>query len=69
MRSVKIPHGWEYWTTETQGDSAAWDLAVKLKQRREELRPDLFVRVRVVAAGKAHWILRREEPRAKETAA
>jgi hypothetical protein len=67
VKSSRIPDGWEYWTTETHGEGAAWSLAVKLKQRREQLRPGVFVRVRVVRAGGAHWILRREET--KEIAA
>lgn len=67
MKSPSIPPEWEYWTTEPGTQEAAWALAVKLKQRREALRPDLFTRVRVVRAGKAWWILRREEPRVKET--
>lgn len=73
MKSSKIPEGWEYWTTETElsvsGEEAAWQMAVLLKTRREALRPDLFIRVRVIKAGGAHWILRREEPRVKENAA
>jgi squalene cyclase len=69
MRSSKIPEGWEYWTTESGNDDAVWATAVTLKHRREELRPDLLVRVRVVRAGGVRWILRREEPRVTEKTA
>lgn len=69
---MKIPEGWTYCTSEVSED-AAWDMAVQLKQRREELRPDLFVRVRVIPgfgrfAHGSWWILRKDEPRVKETA-
>lgn len=63
MRSAKIPDGWEYWTTEPLSEEAAWDMAVRLKTKREALRPSVFVRVRVVRAGRAWWILRKEEER------
>lgn len=68
MRSAKIPPGWEFWASET-GNQAAWKKAVILKQEREHLRRDLMVRVRVVPAGGAHWILRKGEPRQRERAA
>ena len=63
-KSVRIPDGWEYWTTEL-GWEAAWSTAMRLKLRREKLRHDLFVRVRVVPSGQPNtwWILRREESR------
>lgn len=62
MRSAKVPAGWEYWTTD-RDEEAAWRTAVLLKEKREALRPDVRVRVRVVRAGGAHWVLRREETR------
>jgi hypothetical protein len=64
---MRIPEGWEYCTSEHDEDDA-WALAVRLKARREELRPDLFVRVKVIRARGPHasgawWILRRDESR------
>lgn len=62
---AKIPDGWELWTVDDDRE-AAWSTAVRLKQERERLRPDLFVRVRVVWSGQgsSHLVLRREEKRA-----
>lgn len=62
MRSMWIPDGWEFWTTEPDFDDA-WELAAELKQARERVRGDLFVRVRVVPVQGVFWILRREERR------
>lgn len=61
---AKIPEGWEFWTSD-EDKEAAWSTAVRLKQQRERLRPDVFVRVRVVWSGQGtvHWVLRREERR------
>lgn len=61
---AKIPDGWELWTVDDDRE-AAWSTAVRLKQERERLRPDLFVRVRVVWSGRgsSHLVLRREEKR------
>ncbi len=65
---MKIPEGWVYCTTEDSEESA-WGMAIRLKQRREELRPDLFVRVRVIPGfGRGRgswWVLRRDEPRVR----
>ncbi len=60
MKTPKIPGGWSYWDSQT-GKEAAWRRAVELKGARERFRPDLRVRVRVIPAGGAHWILRKEE--------
>lgn len=62
MRSARIPEGWEFWTSESDFDDA-WDLARELKETRERVRADVFVRVQVIAAEGVHWILRREELR------
>ena len=63
---MKIPAGWTYCTSEMD-EEAAWALAIRLKQRREELRPDLFVRVRVIPGygyGRGSWwVLRKDEQR------
>jgi hypothetical protein len=54
-------------------EDEAWRMAIDLKARREELRPDLFVRVKVIRghgrdARGSWWVLRRDEPRVKEIA-
>lgn len=69
VRSPRIPPGWEYVTTD-RGADAAWRTAIAHKQRREHLRPDVFVRVKVVPSGDQGycWVIKREEPReVKET--
>lgn len=52
LRSPSIPSGWEFWTVgergKVKGFDSSWALAFALKERREVLRPDLFVRVSVV---------------------
>lgn len=62
-----IPEGWEYWATTDPGEDP-WELAVVLKQARERLYPELFVRVHVIRVRTgphrtAYWILRKEEKR------
>lgn len=64
----RIPEGWEYWCNGGRDWDQAWVDASNLKTDREKLRPDLLVRVKVIKAPGGYWILRREEPRAKETA-
>lgn len=68
-----IPDGFEYWTVGESGRKGfeeSWRTARALKERREELRPDLLVRVSVVWVPGAWvwWILRKEESRVKERA-
>jgi hypothetical protein len=69
---MRIPEGWEYCTSELDED-AAWRMAIELKQEREKLRPDLFVRVKVVPGyGRGRgswWVLRKDEPKVKGIAA
>lgn len=71
LRSPSMPSGWEFWTVgergKVKGFDSSWALAFALKERREVLRPDLFVRVSVVWPNNvgAWWILRREEPKGK----
>lgn len=62
----RIPQGWEYVTTD-QNEDAAWRMAIAFKQKREELRPDLFVRVKAIPSGVGGWwwIIRKEEKRVK----
>ena len=68
--SKRIPPGWSYWCNGGLSEEAAWFYARELKEGREVVRPDLFVRVRVVRGPGAYWwILCREEPRVKEIAA
>ena len=67
MKTVKIPTDWTYCTSEMDEESA-WRMAVNLKQQREKLYPNLFVRVRVVPGygPRAHgswWVLRKDEPK------
>jgi hypothetical protein len=75
LKSPTVPDGWEFWTTgsdrKAKGYEESWSLARALKERREELRPDLFVRVSVVWAqhARAWWVLRKEETRVKGIAA
>jgi hypothetical protein len=50
----------------------AWAMAMQLKERRESLRPDLFIRVRVIrgygsTARGSWWVLRKDEPRERTT--
>lgn len=68
LKSARIPHGWTYVTSD-QGEDAAWRTAVQYKRKREELRPDLFVRVKAVPSGQggAWWVLRKEEKRGRHT--
>lgn len=67
MKSASIPKGWEYVTTDASFNGA-WTSAISYKQQRERLRPDLFVRVRVVEpAAAAWWVIKREEPRSRST--
>lgn len=58
-----IPEGWEYWCSGGPDSDGAWTEAMASKRTRELLRPDLFVRVKVIRATGGYWILRREEPR------
>jgi hypothetical protein len=64
----RIPEGWEYVTAD-YGDDAAWRTAIAHKTERERLRPDLFVRVKAMASGVDGWwwVIRKDEPREKET--
>lgn len=68
MRHPKIPAGWEFWSSELTGDDA-WRAAIEYKQTRERVQNSVFVRVKVIPAGGAYWILRRVESRVKEKAA
>jgi hypothetical protein len=64
----RIPPGWEYLTSEL-GENDAWDFAIEYKRAHERVRSDLFIRVRVVKADRAFWVLRREEIRSEGLAA
>lgn len=68
--SSRIPEGWSYWCNGGPNLETAWFNARHLKEQRESVRPDLFVRVKVVRgpAG-SWWILHREETRETEIAA
>lgn len=64
MKSSRIPAGWSYWSDGGQSEEIAWFNARHMKEQREEVRPDLFVRVKVVKGpGGFWWILKREEVR------
>lgn len=68
--SSRIPEGWSFWCDGGPSKETAWFNARHLKEGREVLRPDLFVRVMVVRGpGGSWWILRREETRETEIAA
>lgn len=58
----RIPDGWEYWTSELTSEEA-WRVAVEYKQTRERAENSAFVRVKVIPANGAYWILRRIEYR------
>jgi hypothetical protein len=68
--SSRIPPGWAYWCNGGMSEEGAWFHARFLKEAREDVRPDLMVRVMVVRGpvGGGWWILHREEPREKEKA-
>jgi hypothetical protein len=61
IKSARIPAGWEFVTSD-RGWETAWSIAMRYKHERERLRPDLFVRVRVVPSGSTNvwWILKQE---------
>jgi hypothetical protein len=64
IKSSRIPKGWEFVSID-HGWEAAWSTAMRFKHERERLRPDLFVRVKVVPSGSTNvwWILKKEESR------
>ena len=66
--SRRIPKGWEFWSIGGASEEIAWFGAVHMKENRETVRLDLFVRVKVVKGPSGSWwILRKEETRQKET--
>lgn len=58
----RIPDGWEYWTTEKTAEEG-WRVGVEYKQMRERVQNGTFVRIKVIPADGAYWILRRIEHR------
>lgn len=58
----RIPSGWTYLTTELTSD-AAWRTAIDHKHVYERIQNSTLVRVKVIHAGGAFWILRRIERR------
>lgn len=66
--SSRIPPSWSYWCNGGASEGIAWFNARHLKEQRESLRPELFVRVKVVRGpGGSWWILHKEETRETET--
>lgn len=64
VKSARIPEGWDIVTSD-EGWEEAWSTATRFKHERERLRPDLFVRVKVVPSGHLNtwWVLRQETSR------